>query len=59
MIGIDLSVPAKPFVEAGLKEGLILNSPREHTLRFVPPLVLKKKQVEEGMEILEDVLGIS
>jgi acetylornithine/succinyldiaminopimelate/putrescine aminotransferase len=56
MIGVDLSVPAKPVVEAALKEGLILNSPRENTLRFVPPLILKPKQVEEGMEILEDVL---
>jgi acetylornithine/N-succinyldiaminopimelate aminotransferase len=56
MMGVDLSVPGKPVVEAALKEGLILNSPRENTLRFVPPLILKKKQVEEGMEILEDVL---
>jgi predicted acetylornithine/succinylornithine family transaminase len=57
MVGVDLSVPAKPLVEAGLKEGLILNSPRENTLRFVPPLILKKKQVEEGIEILEDLLA--
>jgi predicted acetylornithine/succinylornithine family transaminase len=56
MIGVDLSVPAKPLVEAALREGLILNSPRENTLRFVPPLILKQKQVEEGIEILEDVL---
>lgn len=56
MIGVDLSVPAKPVVEMALKEGLILNNPRENTLRFVPPLILKNKQVQEGIEILEDVL---
>jgi acetylornithine/N-succinyldiaminopimelate aminotransferase len=56
MLAIDLDQPARPLVEACLQEGLIVNAVQEKTLRFVPPLIITKKQIDEGLAILKDVL---
>lgn len=47
---------AKDLVWACLKEGLVVLSCGENSLRIVPPLILKPKQAEEGLKILEKVI---
>lgn len=50
MVGIDLTddaPAANDVVLAGLKSGLVLNAPRAHTLRFLPPLICEKEHVDE------------
>jgi len=59
MIGVDLSEDvAKQVVAAALDRGLIINATGEHTLRFVPPLILTQGDVDEAVDILERVLAI-
>ncbi len=53
MIGIDLSIPGKAIVEKGLQAGLILNSPQEKTLRILPPLIVKQKEIDEAIQIMD------
>jgi acetylornithine/succinyldiaminopimelate/putrescine aminotransferase len=42
----------KPFIKKLLKNGLIALSCGENSLRIVPPLILTKKQADEGLKIL-------
>jgi predicted acetylornithine/succinylornithine family transaminase len=55
MLAIDLDHPARPIVEKCLERGLIINAVQEKTLRFLPPLIINQKQIDEGLEILQSV----
>lgn len=57
MIGCDVDHGANDIMNACLKAGLFINAIQNRILRFLPPLILKKKQVDEGMKILKEVLG--
>lgn len=48
---------ASKIVELAREAGLLLNAPREDTLRFMPALTLTEKEVDEGMDILADLLS--
>ncbi len=46
----------KPFIKKCLKNGLIILSCGENSIRIVPPLILTKKQALEGLSILKQTL---
>ena len=56
MIGVELTVPNKITLEACMKKGLLVIGAGENVIRFLPPLVITKEQVDEGIRILEEVL---
>lgn len=56
MLGCELHISAKAVTAALLQEGVLVNSIGEHILRFVPPLVISAKEIDEFMVILERVL---
>jgi len=56
MIGMELSVPAGDIVKKALTQGLLLNVAQENVLRFVPPLIVAKKEVDEMIGILTGIL---
>lgn len=59
MIGAVLKQDnAKDVVRLAFDKHLILNATDERTLRFVPPLILTKKQVDQAIGILAEVLGV-
>ena len=47
---------AEELVLACLKEGLLVNAVKPNTLRFMPPLIITEKDVDEALGILEKVL---
>ncbi|MDO6563077.1 acetylornithine transaminase [Amphritea sp. 1_MG-2023] len=49
-------VSAPRIVELAREAGLLLNAPREDTLRFMPALTLTENEVDEGIAILTQVL---
>lgn len=53
MLAVDLDRPSRPFVPAALDRGLILNSTHETVLRFLPPLILTKPQVDLACSLLD------
>ena len=57
MLGAALSIPGAPLVLEGLKRGLILNCTQETVLRFVPPLIITEREIDEGIGILEGILA--
>lgn len=59
MIGVVLSIPAKP-VETKLREnGLLCIATGENVLRFVPPLVVTADQIQQALEQLDQALTAS
>lgn len=68
MIGLELrpsgcrsDAPARAVAAACLEAGLLINAVSDTTLRFLPPLVVSKADIDEAVGILErvmeDVLG--
>lgn len=56
MRALELNVPVGPYVSKALEKGLLIISAGTHIIRFVPPLVITKENVDEMMGILEECL---
>ena len=55
--GLEFSVPAGPIVENALvKQHLVLISAGSHVIRFVPPLVIRKEDVDQMIIRLEQAV---
>ena len=55
MQGIELDVPVGEIINKALEEGLILISAGADIIRFVPPLIISKDDVDKMTEILDRV----
>jgi predicted acetylornithine/succinylornithine family transaminase len=55
--GIQLDIPARPIVDAGLAEGVLFNSTQDTVVRFLPPFLLEEKHVDKGIRVLKKLLG--
>jgi acetylornithine aminotransferase len=53
---LDESLDANAVVLAGLRAGLVFNATGPHTLRFLPPLVCKREDVDTAIERLAALL---
>ncbi len=53
MLAMDLALPSKPFVQLALERGVIINSTHDTVLRFLPPLIVEKKQVDQLLATLD------
>ncbi|NPA32710.1 MAG: aspartate aminotransferase family protein [Aquificae bacterium] len=56
MLGLELSEDCKETVLRALERGLLVNCTAGKVLRFLPPLVIEEKHVDEAIEILGSVL---
>ncbi len=57
MIGLELKTAAAPLVAAARDKGLMLVAAGDNVIRFVPPLIITREQIDEGVGILEEVIG--
>jgi acetylornithine/N-succinyldiaminopimelate aminotransferase len=56
MIGLELTVDGSPIVERCLERGLLINCTQQTVLRLLPAMTLTDQQLDEGCEILAEVL---
>jgi acetylornithine/N-succinyldiaminopimelate aminotransferase len=57
LLGLDLARDIGPQVVAlALAQGLLVNSPRQDSLRFMPALTVTRDEIDQMLEILEQVL---
>jgi acetylornithine aminotransferase len=56
MIGMTLTIPGADIVKKGHERGVLLNVTHDTVLRFVPPLVVTKTEVNEMIGILTGIL---
>jgi len=59
MIGVQLGYDGGPCVEAALAERLLINCAHERTLRLLPALMVRRRQVGEFLEKMERALAKS
>ena len=57
LLGMELTEPARPVAEAALDHGVLLNLVQGKILRFLPPFLLQKSQVDEVLDVLEQLLA--
>lgn len=56
MIGVELDMPGKDIVTEMLHNGLIGNCASGNVMRFVPPLVITKEEIDAGIAIFKAAL---
>ncbi len=56
ILAIELTVPGADFVLKCMERGLLINCTNGNVLRFVPPLILTKTDVDKATGILDEVL---
>jgi predicted acetylornithine/succinylornithine family transaminase len=57
LIGVELEIEGNKIAEACMLEGLLMNCTAAKVLRFVPPLTIKKNEIDRGLAILGKVLA--
>ncbi len=57
MLGMRLNTAGAPIVEACMKKGYLINCIQETILRFIPPLVITRSQVDGLIACLDDIFS--
>lgn len=55
-IGVELNVPARPFCEALRDRGILCKETHKTVIRFAPPLVITKDEIDWAFDHIEAVL---
>ncbi|MFO7680243.1 MAG: ornithine--oxo-acid transaminase [Chloroflexota bacterium] len=55
-IGVELNVPARPFAEALRDRGILCKETHKTVIRFAPPLVITKEEIDWAFDHIEAVL---
>ena len=56
MIGVELNIPATPAVGQCMERGVLINATHDTVVRLLPALNISKTQVDEGCQVIADVL---
>lgn len=59
MQGLELTISAGDIILKALEKGLILITAGQNIIRFVPPLIITKENIDEMAEILNQVFEMS
>lgn len=57
MQGLEFTMPVKDIIPKVMEKGLILITAGTNVIRFVPPLVIQKKDVDKMIQILDQCLS--
>ena len=56
MLGMEMNIPAKDIISKCMNKGLLLVGSGERIIRFVPPLIVQKEDIDTAIKILDSVL---
>ncbi|MCX5820792.1 MAG: acetylornithine transaminase [Deltaproteobacteria bacterium] len=56
ILAVELTVPGAEFVLKCMEKGLLINCTNGNVLRFVPPLILTRPDVDKAVGILDEAL---
>ncbi len=57
MIGVELGCEGAPIVNKALERGLLINCTAGNVLRFVPPLIVNRAEINQAIDILAAILS--
>ncbi len=52
MLGVELNQPARPVVDIMFEHKILANAAHGNVVRFLPPLIISKEQIERVVEVL-------
>ena len=55
MLAIELNQPGAKIVTACMKEGLLINCIQQNTIRFLPPLIITRKEIDLLIKTLSKI----
>jgi acetylornithine aminotransferase len=56
ILGVEMMRPGAEVVKAMMEKGFLINCTQEKVLRFIPPLIVEKEEIDLLVETLENVL---
>ena len=56
LIGVELTKEARPYCEALMKQGILAKETHKMVIRFAPPLIVKKRELQWALPRIEEVL---
>lgn len=56
MTGLELAIDGKKIYDECLKKGLLINCTQGNVLRIMPPIIVKKSEIDKAISILEKAL---
>lgn len=56
LVGMKLNIPGTEIVNACLEKGFLINCIQDSVLRFIPPLIVTKNEIDGLVECLDDIL---
>jgi acetylornithine/N-succinyldiaminopimelate aminotransferase len=56
LLGMELNIDGLPLVQACLEKGFVINCVQGNTLRFVPPLIVQKAEIDRLIHCLDEIL---
>ena len=57
ILGMELAIPGAQVVDACIREGFLVNCTQERVIRFVPPLVVRKEDIDRLVKALDGIIG--
>jgi acetylornithine/N-succinyldiaminopimelate aminotransferase len=58
LVGAELDRPGNPVVDACRTAGLLINCTADKVLRFSPPLIVSRQEIDRAIDIVERVLTV-
>ena len=56
MVGVELTKPGAEYVDKFREAGFLINCTADNVLRFVPPLIITKEEIDEFVKALDEIL---
>lgn len=57
MLGMELNIDGQDITRRCLQEGIIINCTLDRILRFLPPLIIKKKEIDKCLNVLAKIFS--
>lgn len=56
ILGMELDIEGQKIVKRCMEKGFLINCVQERVLRFLPPLIIKKEEIDSLLNALNDIL---
>jgi len=57
ILGVEMDRPGAPVVDACTKKGFLINCIQDRVLRFIPPLIVGREEIDQLIGALDEVLA--
>lgn len=57
MIGLELKIEGSKMVKTAMARGLLINCTVGKVLRFVPPLIINREEIDQAIDILDGIFS--